>query len=518
MSALLDSVIKVSSGFQTAVNLKANINDDLKVSAYIPTRIASDILNDLASNFHTTSTRRSRLITGTYGTGKSHLALIIARIFRDGTEHPSLLPVMEKLKKWPDVLNNLKKERSFRKGKYLLVTLLGDQGDFKDELLRELDKALLNEGLSDIFPDTAFAAAGRRINEIRQKYPTHYLQLEKIVIDHGFVSIDALELKLGNKEIKSYDKFLDIHEELFAGAKFDKNHNMKPEEVYKEVSRRLVNDKKYAGIAVIWDEFGRYLERIVEEPHGKEGEAIQNFADGCCNLQGDAQVHLYLLCHRTLKEYSTINAIKLRSNISKYEMDEWKKIEGRFTPFAVKTTSHEIFNLIDNVIVQDFENPAWKSFTNSSKDYFDEETEKAAVHHIFPEFNRNEIHNIVTLGCYPLHPMAAFCLTLISQKVGQDNRTLFTFLSDSGKDTFGPFLHTNLIPKPGAPPPFLSADMLWDYFAVDVEKDPIYKKIFSRFMQADVRINPDNKLEKRIIKIIALLQIITSGESAESGR
>lgn len=510
MPAFLDSLVKVSGGFQAAVNLKANINDDAKVSGYIPTHIASEILNDLASNFHTTSARRSRLITGTYGTGKSHLALIIARIFRDGVEHPSLLPVMEKLNKWPQVAENLKKERDFRAGKYLLVNLLGDEGDFKDTLLRELDKALVQEGLSDLFPDTAFAAAGRRIEEIRQKYPTHYSQLEAVVTDHGFVSIDALEIQLKNKQKNSYDKFLKIYEEVFAGNRFDKNHNMKPEEVYKEVSKRIVEEKGYAGIAVIWDEFGRYLERIVEEPHGKEGEAIQNFADGCCNLQGEAQVHLYLLCHRTLKEYGAISTIKRHTNISQYEMDEWKKIEGRFSQFIVKTSAHEIFNLIDHVIVQDEDNPEWKGFVKAANDYFDEETDQAKTHRIFPEFNREEIHSIVTLGCYPLHPMAAFCLPLISQRVGQDNRTLFTFLSESGTGTFGPYLHSTKLCKPGAPPPFFTSDLLWDYFAVDMEKDPLHKRIFTRFTQADVRIDPDDILGKRIIKIIALLQILNS--------
>lgn len=513
MPTFLNNLVTVSGGFQAAVNLKANINDDLKVSGYIPTHIASEILNDLASNFHTTSARRSRLITGTYGTGKSHMALVIARIFRDGVEHPALLPVMEKLKKWPLVAENLTKERSFRKGKYLLVNLLGDEGDFKDTLLRELDKALVNERLTNIFPDTAFAAAGRRIDEIRQNYPNHYADLETVVTDHGFVSIDALELQLKNKLKSSYDGFLKIHEELFAGAKFDKNHNMKPEEVYKEVSRRLVEENGYAGIAVIWDEFGRYLQRIVEEPHGKEGEAIQNFADGCCNLQGDAQVHLYLLSHSTLMEFAIEAAIKRHTSVSSSDKDEWGKIEARFAPFPVTTSSHEIFNLIDNIIVQNEDSQSWKDFVSVSNDYFDQETDQAKSYTIFPELNRNDIHTVVTLGCYPLHPMAAFCLPLISQRVGQDNRTLFTFLSNAGAGTLGPFLDSTEIPNAGSPPPFFTTDLLWDFFAIDMEKKPKYKRIFSRFTQADIRIDPDDLLGRRIIKVVAMLQILSNNRA-----
>ncbi|MBV5327186.1 MAG: hypothetical protein JZU65_06030 [Chlorobium sp.] len=512
MSECLDKFVQVSGGFQAAVNLISNIDDDDKVSGYIPTHKASEILHDLAVNFHETSKRRSRLITGSYGTGKSHLALVIARIFRDGTEHPALKQVIEKLSRWPSITKQLREERNSRKGKYIVVTILGDAGDFKDTLLLELDKSLQKEGL-DLFPDTAFEAAIRRIDEIRRDHPATYTHLANVVTSHGFVSIEALELQLKNKLRTSFDKFLKIHEESCAGAKFYKSHNMKPEEVYKEVSKRLIDEHGYAGIAVIWDEFGRYLQRIVEEPHGKEGEAIQNFADGCCNLQGDAQVHLYLLAHGTLEEFANELAIRRRTTVSITDKSEWGKIEGRFTLCQVKTSTHEIFNLIDHIIIQDEESDEWKKFIYASNDYFDQETEHAKTHRIFPELNREDIHRIVTLGCYPLHPMAAFCLPLISQCVGQDNRTLFTFLSDDGLDTFGSFIRSAQIPAPGAPPPFFTADLLWDYFVVDMEKKPKYRNIFSRFTKASLLVDPDDKLGHRIIKVVALLQIFQSNSA-----
>lgn len=508
MSACLDTFIEVSGGFQAAVNLIKNIDDDDKVSGYIPTHKASEILHDLAINFHSTSKRRSRLITGSYGTGKSHLALVIARIFKDGTEHPALKPVMDKLTKWPNIAKQLRDERSSRKGKYLVVTILADPGDFKDTLLLELDNALQKAGITDLFPDTAFEAAIRRIDEIRREHPNTYTLLGNVVNSHGFVSIEALEGQLRGKIRTSFDKFLKIHEESCAGAKFYQNHNMAPEEVYKEVSKQLIDDHGYAGIAVIWDEFGRYLQRIVEEPHGQESSAIQNFADGCCNLQGDAQVHLYLLAHATLEEFANESAIKRRTSVSISDVSEWGKIEKRFTLCQVKTSTHEIFNLIDHIIIQNVESDLWKKFVHDSNDYFDQETEQAKVHRIFPELNREDIHSIVTLGCYPLHPMAAFCLPLISQSVGQDNRTLFTFLSDTANDTFGSFIKSAEIPAPGAPPPFFTTDLLWDYFAVDMEIKPKYRNIFSRFTKAAFLVDPDDILGKRIIKVVALLQIL----------
>jgi len=123
---------------------------------------------------------------------------------------------------------------------------------------------------------------------------------------------------------------------------------------------------------------------------------------------------------------------------------------------------------------------------------------------------REDIHRVVTLGSYPLHPMTAFCLPKISQKVAQNERTLFTFLSDSGSDTLGPFLHTTDLPQLGGYPPLVSVDKLWNFFAQDVERDPFHARIFKKFIQADTLIEPDDILSKRIMKAIALLQVIAS--------
>ncbi len=509
-STCLDGVIRLSPGFKTAVHVRTSLDDDRKVAAYIPTEAASEVLLDLAENLHPLASRRSRILTGTYGTGKSHLALVLARVYRDGVTAAPLVPVMEKLGKWPGKLERLRRERSEHAGRFLLVLLDGDEGEFDDALLRRLDDALNAEGLQDVFPETAFSAALTRVDEIRQKDRTAFANLAAVAKDFGFPSVEALEGQLKNRQRSAYDRFCEIHKALFVGAPFYSHHGMTPGQVYPDVARRLVKEKGYAGIVVIWDEFGRYVERVMNDPRGTEGQHVQAFAEGCCNSSGAYQVHMYLVSHRSLREYAAVSALARASGTSKRDQEEWTKISGRFREFNMTSRDREVFDLMDQVVLQQESDPAWIELVRSGADHFDELTDQCLRLGLIPDLTRQDLHRTVTVGAYPLHPMTAFCLPRISERVAQNERTLFTFLSDSGEDTLGAFIRRTALPSAGERPPFLSADRLWDFFAQDVRRHPVHRRVASKFDHADAMIDPDDHLAKRIIKAVAVLSVVDS--------
>ena len=506
---MLDSLVTLSPGFKTAVNLKQDIGDDGKLSSYIPTHMASEILLDLAENLHPLAGRRARVVTGTYGTGKSHLALVIARIYRDGVDCPALIPVREKLQKWPGQKLKIEDERRKIDGKFLLVLIEGDEGSLDDVLLRSLDMSLEREGLGDLLPETAFGAALGRIEEIRVEHPQTYQRFEEAARDFGFESVAVLEGQLKAKLRLAYDKFLEMHASVCAGAPFIHHHSMSPKDVYASVASELVTDKGYAGICVLWDEFGRYMERVVDDPRGLEGESLQKFAE-CCNGSGRVQIHFYIICHRSLQEYVRISNIRRTTGMSSEDEQEWNRIAGRFKPMDMRSTDHEVFDLIDHVIVQNSDEQGWQNFIRGANDYFDEWTDEASRLRLFPEFARDDIRQVVTLGAYPLHPMAAFCLPRISQRVAQNERTLFRFLSDSGSDTLGPFLHEAKLSAPGACPPAFPAERLWTFFERDVSEQPLQKRIYAKYQKADAMVPPDDELGKQIIRTVALLSVINT--------
>ena len=514
-SVMISNVVKLSPGFASAVDVADGLADDKKISGYIPTEAASEILLDAGENLHVSASRRARLVTGTYGTGKSHLALVLARLYRDGAAERCLAPVMEKLAHtWPGKAAKLQEERGSLSGQFLLVVLTGNQpGTFDDALLAGLDRSLREAGLSDLLPETAYSAARKRIEQIKAKHKDTFAELQKAIKESGVESVAALDGQLQRMQRQAYDKFCELHKVVCAGAPFVPHFDMSPAEVYAAVARALVEERKYAGVMVIWDEFGRYMERVVEDPRGIEGQSIQEFAQKACNNSHRHQVHLYLVCHRSLQEYVSLSALGRATGMSRQEQDEWTKIAGRFREFHMRSTDHEVFHLIDQVLLQGNNNTAWDDIRTKHRDYFDEITSEAVALRLFPEFQREEIHSYVTLGAYPLHPMTAFCLPKISQHVAQNERTMFGFLSDSGSDTLGPFLRETPIADKKGKLACLTADALWDYFERNVEEHPEHRKVHNRFSAASAQINHDDALEPRIIRSIALLHLIRSDRS-----
>ena len=79
-----------------------------------------------------------------------------------------------------------------------------------------------------------------------------------------------------------------------------------PGTFYKSVVKELTDNYDYGGITILWDEFGHKMEEVVKDPAGSEGLELQEFAENC-NYSEDLQIHLYLFCHRSLKEYHDIS-------------------------------------------------------------------------------------------------------------------------------------------------------------------------------------------------------------------
>jgi len=512
MAGTLADIISLSSGFRTAVNLRDDLDNLTKAAGFLPTRRGTEILFDAGDNVHPTAGQRSRLITGTYGTGKSHLALVLANLYRGHDGQGALAPVFEKVRsKWRGEAERLHEQLSYVKRPFLLVLLEGDMGSLNDALLRALNTALIEqEDLRDMMPRTVFTAAARRVADLKENHPEAYRILEQEVERRELVSAAALVAQLEKLRRDAYEEFCEIHKVACAGAEFVPHQMMTPSEVYSEVAKEVRRSGKYEGIVIFWDEFGRYMERMVDDPRSDESEAVQRFAD-TCNNSGQAQIHLYLICHRSLQEYVELSRMRRGLADTRARQEDWIKVSRRFTEMEMRTSDEETFELIDLVVVQDTGADGWKRLVESYRDDLDERTQRAWDLRLFPEFDRQKVHNTVTLGSFPLHPMTAYCLPRLSQLVAQNEATLFTFLSDTGSHTLGEFVRKAVLPtEADAPLPTVPVDMLWEYFNEQIEDDPRTRQVHRRFRQADAKVAADDTLSKRVVRVIGVLEVIES--------
>ena len=111
--------------------------------------------------------------------------------------------------------------------------------------------------------------------------------------------------------------------------------------------------------------------------------------------------------------------------------------------------------------------------------------------------------------CFPLHPVSTFILPRLSERVAQNERTLFTFLSAEGTATLASFLDSY---KNGFT--LVTPDQIYDYFEPLLKKEVYEGEIHNTFILTSTILNqlPEGTLGSKIIKTISLIYILEQFE------
>ena len=94
----LEQIIKVSSGFQTSVNIAYDLRNESKIYSFIPTNSSIDLIYDLLSGTNDGSTQRAKILTGAYGRGKSHIVLVALSILSEGKNRDFYKKLLDRMK------------------------------------------------------------------------------------------------------------------------------------------------------------------------------------------------------------------------------------------------------------------------------------------------------------------------------------------------------------------------------------------------------------------------------------
>lgn len=98
-------------------------------------------------------------------------------------------------------------------------------------------------------------------------------------------------------------------------------------------------------------------------------------------------------------------------------------------------------------------------------------------------FDETEFKNVIFNGCYPLNPIAAYLLLNISEKVAQNERTLFTFISNDEPHSMARFVSEHTLDKEWS----IGADLIYEYFSALFKKDVVNEFIHNIWMSIVIR-------------------------------
>ncbi len=172
------------------------------------------------------------------------------------------------------------------------------------------------------------------------------------------------------------------------------------------------------GILLLIDELGKLLEYAAKHPHNSDPFVLQQLAEAAARSRG--RLLLVAALHQDFKAYA--------NTLPPAERAEWEKIRGRFEDIAFEEPPDQLLRFVAG---------AWDRLCQTEAIHISPgDTERAKslaselwTYDLVPR-GLAQTSGIPLLGeCAPLHPLTALILGPLFRRIGQNERSAFTFLA-----------------------------------------------------------------------------------------
>jgi len=512
----LHDVIRINTDQNNAaILLDQGISDNSLVGSYMPTQSAIQVFKHVCKAVLPEATQEQRALNlyGSYGSGKSHLAVVLAQLLRDGASSDGFNTLADRIKHTGNEslasslqTTFLPKESEDTKP-YLLVSLYASgTTSLGDKLMEGLYDALQREenlDIKQILSSTEYEVCVKRFEEMLEGDVAFVdADLSQWGIDSYFTTTELM-LALRGHEPLGLESFLQWHKNVCHGSAFNvaqaggKNFI----EAYLEAGKNLSEKYGYGGIVVLWDEFGNALEELIGNPARNAGQEIislQHFVETCC-APDVGHTLFFGVSHVSFPEYAS------RTNASDTIKDGLEKISGRFNkPFKVELNAAESdgYHLLGMQKIWSEEGRKLLAGSQSEKAKLIEACQRLPLFHTLSAELEPLFEDV-----YPLHPLMAVGLFNFS-KLAQANRTALTFFRENAGD----ILNTELTDGVLWQAELIRFPRLLHYYAESLKKES--GSDWRRYEQALASVSGDVhevSIRKDILSTLLLAQLL--GES-----
>lgn len=475
---MYDKYVSINKKFKSSVNLQYDLDNADKIKQYIPTSDLCDVIKNYLKSSLNAEGIKSTLLAGPYGKGKSYLILIILYLLSKKREKTVIEDLIDKIRpidsELVDVIYEIVKSKIY----YLPVIINNNESDdLTQNFMIGLRTALCNEGIEDLIPQSAFSEC---IAQLIAWENSEDIELVKLCEKTVKCSVKKLKVALSNFDKKAYDKFLNLFECVNHGYKFNPLYGSDFASIYDSVAKALKH-YGYKGIFVVFDEFGVFLENKTLDFNVKLNK-IQAFAEKCNSSDEEGFMQFCCVTHKDISLYQKDKAFS----------DDFEKISGRFKQIRFDRSLDENYQILCSAIGKGANySKLVKQAINANKPFIEKLYESGMM-------SRTQVDYILNNG-YPINPISLYVLIQISEKIAQNERTLFTFISDYDLFSFRYFITNN---DSG----LLNVDYIFDYFKNLIKDNDDYRAIYYK---VDALSKVDLKKEDhRIFKAIALCKIV----------
>lgn len=485
--------IKINETFQYSINLQFDINNINKIKEYIPTSDSCEVLehyyDSIFNNFN-----KSTILIGPYGKGKSHLLLVLLTLLNDYKESDT--DVIECLL---DKINNINSDLYIKiktvrdkKAKFMPVIINSNYNNINQAFLLALTEALERENIDNIVINTYFDVASSIITKWKKEDDKEIINKFKKCLEKKNTTLKQLEdgLKIYNEQY--YEIFKDVYTCVLHGIEFNPLINTDIIKYYKDVNYKL-SQIGYTGMLVIFDEFSKFLEYVGNESMMRDLKILQDFAELSSRSSSKEQILFSCITHKAINSYL--------KNLKDEKANAFKTVEGRFKEIYFNRSIEQNYEIIEQTIKK---NKNFEKYINNyifnNKMFYNELKNEFAFCRI------NKVEETLFKGCFPLNPATVFAVINLSEKIAQNERTLFTFLTDDDVYSLKYFINNNKSEE------LFNVDKIYDYFysLFKKENNEYIKEIW---IKAENAISKTNDIvEISIIKTLAIIYMINDFE------
>lgn len=177
--------------------------------------------------------------------------------------------------------------------------------------------------------------------------------------------------------------------------------------------------RRSRGVLLVLDEVGKFLEFAAQNPAGSDIFLLQQLGEYAARSQG--RLLFVSVLHQDFREYGTA--------LTSVERAEWDKIRGRFEDIAFEEPPSQLLRFLAQ---------ATENSCGSGEVLLRRPTTVRVIRHLEPAFwklgimpaglRRDDARKLLR-SCAPLHPLVAILLGPLFRRVGQNERSAFSFLT-----------------------------------------------------------------------------------------
>ncbi|MEN6326021.1 MAG: chitobiase/beta-hexosaminidase C-terminal domain-containing protein [Syntrophomonas sp.] len=460
---LIKDIIKIQGGYSAQVKLKEEFEDRgqniERMSHYKPIQAHRKAFEVIAEGIYKKDSKRCFILSGSYGTGKSHLCLMAANYL----ENPSDMPEMEqffinyKEAEEEEATQKAQQLQNIRKtGRYLVcICDYGLETSFETIVLRAIKDALIRENIDIEELDSHYLQALKKLDLWESQHPNFYKEFEgQLENTYSNWTMAKFKKSLNNYSKEAIEIFKELHKKITtADFDYDKDNIV---EIIKQMSNSKVIHDRFKGIAILFDEFDNQIKN-----KRFDVTSFQKFGEMCENSFVSGFITIFIATiHRSFLSYKSV-----------YNDADFQVASDRIKEIPMETQGIE--DIISAIVIPQKDSPGWLNDVETNINIFNNLASKCVEQGIFlwlsaPKRRKRIIENI-----YPMHPMATYSLLKLASDVGSNNRSVFTFFADEKLDagSYDWFVRNHHIISQNGELQLYTVDLLFDYFGSKITTD-----------------------------------------------